>query len=341
MIGPWGNDFSVKWCHGDRKDDVVRFLRAADLAIDDVRVVLGESSEQGVADDEAQVRLTHDTKHGRPVELDLGEESHGTQKMFALAAPWRDSLDNGHIMVCDELHGFLHPALVRFLVEQFHDPELNAKGAQLIFTTHETSILSQDILRRDQVWFCERNSRQETNLFPLTDFRPRQGAENLERSYLGGRYGALPYVRPARIRSNVRGMARRRPEKRFARRGPTREPYDRVLIVCEGERTEPLYLGELADHYRLSTANFKVVGRGADPKTVVREAKEQLRNENSLGENFDRVYCVFDRDEHARFLEACNEARASGLMLARSWPCFEFWLRRNCSPDLGSRMTNS
>ena len=203
VIGPWGNDFSVKWCRGDRKDDVVRFLRAADLAIDDVRVVLGESSEQGVADDEAQVRLTHDTKHGRPVELDLGEESHGTQKMFALAAPWRDSLDNGHIMVCDELHGFLHPALVRFLVEQFHDPELNAKGAQLIFTTHETSILSQDILRRDQVWFCERNSRQETNLFPLTDFRPRQGAENLERSYLGGRYGALPYVRPARIRSNV------------------------------------------------------------------------------------------------------------------------------------------
>ena len=87
-------------------------------------------------------------------------------------------------------------------------------------------------------------------------------------------------------------MARRRPEKRFARRGPTREPYDRVLIVCEGERTEPLYLGELADHYRLSTANFKVVGRGADPKTVVREAKEQLRNENSLGENLPGVLRV-------------------------------------------------
>ena len=60
---------------------------------------------------------------------------------------------------------------------------------------------------------------------------------------------------------------------------------------------------------------------------MVREAIEQLRNENGLGENFDRVYCVFDRDEHATFLEASNEARASGLMLARSWPCFEFWLR--------------
>ena len=122
-------------------------------------------------------------------------------------------------------------------------------------------------------------------------------------------------------------MARRRPAKRIARRGPIREPYDRVLIVCEGKRTEPLYFHELADRYRLSTANFKVIGSGADPKTVVREAKEKLRNENGLGENFDRVYCVFDRDEHATYEEACNEARASGLMLAISWPCFEFWLR--------------
>ena len=122
-------------------------------------------------------------------------------------------------------------------------------------------------------------------------------------------------------------MARRRPAKRIARRGPIREPYDRVLIVCEGKRTEPLYFRDLADRYRLSTANLKVVGSGADPKTVIREAKEQLSNENGLGENFDRVYCVFDRDEHATFREACVEARASGLKLAVSWPCFEFWLR--------------
>ena len=88
-----------------------------------------------------------------------------------------------------------------------------------------------------------------------------------------------------------------------------------------------MYLGELADHYRLSTANIKVVGRGADPKTVVRDAKEQLKSENDLGENFDEVYCVFDRDEHTTFLEASNEAEAAGLKLARSWPCFEFWLR--------------
>ena len=100
-------------------------------------------------------------------------------------------------MVLDELHDQLHPALVRFLIELFHDPRRNDKGAQLIFSTHETSILNQDVFWRDQIWFCERNAEQATTLFPLTDFRPRKGVENLERSYLAGRYDAVPYLEPA------------------------------------------------------------------------------------------------------------------------------------------------
>ena len=122
-------------------------------------------------------------------------------------------------------------------------------------------------------------------------------------------------------------MARRPPRNRIARQGPKREQYDRVLIVCEGSRTEPLYFGDIAGRYRLSTANIKVIGSGADPRTVVREARKERDRERRRGEEYDRVYCVFDRDEHATFQEACNEARASGLQLARSWPCFEFWLR--------------
>ena len=213
-MGGWTNEFSIEWCGGDRKAEVVRFLGAADLAIEDLRVIQEDFSPETLPDDmpsdlkhairkrfsEAKVmrvRLSHDTKGGQPVELDLDEESDGTQKMFALSAPWLDSLDNGHVIVFDELHDNLHPALVRFLVDRFHDPQVNAKGAQLVFTTHDTSILSQDVFRRDQIWFCERNTRQETNVFPLTDFRPRRGVENLERSYLSGRYGALPYLRSA------------------------------------------------------------------------------------------------------------------------------------------------
>ena len=122
-------------------------------------------------------------------------------------------------------------------------------------------------------------------------------------------------------------MARRRPRNRPVRSGSKREPYDRVLIVCEGQRTEPLYFQDIVDRYRLSIANIKVIGSGADPKTVVREAKKERDRERRRGEKFDRVYCVFDRDEHATFQAACDEARASRLCLTRSWPCFEFWLR--------------
>ena len=77
----------------------------------------------------------------------------------------------------------------------FHGPKANANGAQLIFSTHDTSILNQGIFRRDHIWFCVRNSRQETSVIPLTDFRPRRGVENLERSNLGGWYGAVPVLR--------------------------------------------------------------------------------------------------------------------------------------------------
>ena len=125
------------------------------------------------------------------------DESDGTQKIFALAGYWLNILKNGHTLVVDELHAHLHPKLVKFLIDLFHDPKANAHGAQLIFTTHDTSILDQDVIRRDQVWLLERNAHQATQLFPLTDFRPRKGLENLERAYLTGRYGALPRARPS------------------------------------------------------------------------------------------------------------------------------------------------
>ena len=130
-------------------------------------------------------------------ELNFEDESDGTQKVFALAGPWLDTLRNGHVLVVDELHDNLHSAIVRFLVQRFHDPEVNTGNAQLVFSTHDTSILNQDVFRRDQIWFCERNRLQETKLFQLKDFAPRKGVENLERSYLAGRYGALPFIASA------------------------------------------------------------------------------------------------------------------------------------------------
>ena len=191
-IGGWEPIYSAQCAQGERKAAVVGFLQAADLAVSDLRVVEQELTEDMTPD----VHLVHQDPAGRPVELELNEESDGTQKMFALAGPWIDVLENGHVVVVDELHDNLHPMLVRHLVERFHDAALDS-DAQLVFSTHDTSILSQDVFRRDQIWFCERNARHETELIPLSDFRPRKGIENLERGYLAGRYGAVPFIRSA------------------------------------------------------------------------------------------------------------------------------------------------
>ena len=208
----WTPNFSLEYCRENDQAGIVNFLAAADLAVTDIRIVEKDFSPEMLPKDMPtklkkdiveklagkktveDVFLRHQPIDGKSAELDMKEESHGTQKMFALAGPWLDSLAEGNVIVFDELHDNLHPALVRFLVSLFHDPEANPHGAQLVFSTHDTSILDRDVFRPDQIWFCERNARLETSLFPLSDFRPRRGVENLEKAYLAGRFGALPYI---------------------------------------------------------------------------------------------------------------------------------------------------
>ena len=206
-IGGWSRGYSARCAQGERKAAVVRFLQEADFAVSDLRVTERESTVDVTPDEllfemallgerDHDVHLVHQDPAGRPVELGLDEESDGTQKMFALAGPWVDVLEKGHIVVVDELHDNLHSTLVRYLVERFHDAALDSES-QLVFSTHDTSILSQDVFRRDQIWFCERNAYHETELVPLSDFHPRKRIENLERGYLAGRYGAVPFIRSA------------------------------------------------------------------------------------------------------------------------------------------------
>ncbi|AGE20039.1 TPA: ATP-binding protein [Serratia marcescens] len=211
-VSGWNNSFSAKRCTENTKKDILGFLKAADVGIDDIlvkkekfnpetlpeempedikKIVISNMKDKEVLD----IYTVHYDDKGESVTFSLEEESHGTQKFFSLAGPWLDALDNGYVLLIDELHDTLHPKLVGFLVKLFNDPMTNKKGAQLIFSTHETSILNQSVFRRDQVWFCEKNDKSETNIYPLTDYSPRKGRENLEAAYLDGRYGALPNIR--------------------------------------------------------------------------------------------------------------------------------------------------
>ena len=125
--------------------------------------------------------------------------SEGTQKLFALAGPIFEILGRGQALVVDELDRSLHALLVRRLIGMFQNPDLNQKGAQLIFTTHDTSLLDGELLRRDQIWFAEKDEDQASRLYPLSDFSPRKG-EALERGYLAGRYGGVPILRTPRLK---------------------------------------------------------------------------------------------------------------------------------------------
>ena len=141
-----------------------------------------------------QLRFSHITERGRAV-FDLMDESSGTRALLFLSGPVLDILKNGLTMVIDELDTSLHPLLVRELVRLFHRPEVNTGGAQLIFTTHDTSLLdAPNLFRRDQVWFVEKDLDQASTLVALSEFSPRKN-EALERGYLLGRYGGVPFTR--------------------------------------------------------------------------------------------------------------------------------------------------
>ena len=137
--------------------------------------------------------FSHRGSKGTDVRLPYELESEGTKRMFALAVALIDTLEDGLVLVVDELDSSLHPLLVSRLIELFHDPDVNTNNAQLIFNTHDTTVLSPDLLRRDQIWFTEKDEGGVSTLYSLLDFKPRKG-EAFGKGYLQGKYGAVPVL---------------------------------------------------------------------------------------------------------------------------------------------------
>ncbi|MFA5243010.1 MAG: AAA family ATPase [Sulfuricella sp.] len=197
-------DFTTELLQTEIGKRAVRdFLTSADISISDVvsvprqgfqqKIMFGPEGAQVTREDREMLmpQFVHKTERGS-ASFELHEESQGTQRLYALAAPVLDVLKHGRLLIVDELDSSLHPLLLRQLVRMFHQPELNPLGAQLLFTTHDTSLLDRTLFRRDQIWFTEKDRDQATHLYPLTDFSPRE-TEAWERGYLIGRYGAVPF----------------------------------------------------------------------------------------------------------------------------------------------------
>ena len=209
------NEYSIDAYSKDENENLKKFtlklLKQADIEIKDYSVEVRETETEPnvmlvfngenlspVAQKRTDVRIKtfHEIKDEKgkmkKYELNYLNESLGTQVLFSFAPILKDVFENGKTIIVDELERSLHHSLVEMIIKFFNDPEINKGNAQLIFNTHDTNLLSLNLFRRDQIWFAEKNSEKgTTDLYPLDDFSVRK-AENIQKGYLNGRYGAIP-----------------------------------------------------------------------------------------------------------------------------------------------------
>ncbi|MEA3451718.1 MAG: ATP-binding protein [Bacteroidota bacterium] len=198
------------------KRKILEFLKRADLGIDDLLITnidaeslpgnIPESLKKAIEKSKEKVKIIGDIKTVHRVyneellktdetaifSMD-NEESSGTNKFFALSGPILDTLENGKILVIDELDAKLHPLLVLHIINLFNSPITNRKNAQLIFASHDTNLLKYGNFRRDQIWFTEKNRYGEVEFYSLSDIKIRKD-EEYEKNYIDGKYGAIPFL---------------------------------------------------------------------------------------------------------------------------------------------------
>jgi AAA15 family ATPase/GTPase len=182
------------------KNRVLKFLKAADIGIEDLEILTINSGQfkespfnavliiKNIYEDKNKIGTT-------PFFLSL-DESEGTRKYFYILGPVIDALEDGGILIVDELDSKLHPNLVCKIVSLFNSKEFNRKNAQLIFNTHDTNLLSSGLFRRDQIWFTNKNKYGEAKLYSLADFKSDEvrKTEPFEENYIRGKYGAVPFL---------------------------------------------------------------------------------------------------------------------------------------------------
>ena len=151
--------------------------------------------ESDVDSKQVAIELAHRSRDGEQIYLELDSESAGTRRLLVMLGFAFQALDEGTPLFVDELDASLHTQAAEAVLRLFCSPETNPKGAQLVATTHDTNLMRAPMLRRDQLWFTEKGSDGATRLYPLTDIRTRKG-DDIEKGYLQGRYGAVPFDDP-------------------------------------------------------------------------------------------------------------------------------------------------
>ncbi len=198
---------------GLKKKQILTLLKSADFNISDIKVTEHELDIESIKSklppellsklmekgndkkfSTKEINFEHEDNKGSLVPMDFeDEESAGTQRFFSLLGPWLDTLEEGYTVFIDEIDTSLHPLLVRELLKLLFCAENNQSGAQILFTTHNPVFLDKTLLRRDQIWFTEKDDAGATTLYPLTDYKER-GEAAIGKRYLAGVYGGIPFL---------------------------------------------------------------------------------------------------------------------------------------------------
>ncbi|WP_309731022.1 ATP-binding protein [Chamaesiphon sp. OTE_75_metabat_556] len=182
----------------DRRQSLINLVRTLDLGIEDIRIVLTpfEDVDETFLHEVKTAHWRYDTDNNKLSieQFDLNnEESAGTQKLYRLSGLLLNLLEDGGVLIVDELDSRLHPLITGAIVKLFNSPKTNPKNAQLIFTTHDTNLLSSNLFRKDQIWFTEKNRYGATDLYSLAEYKiPEQSS--FEQDYIAGKYGAVPFI---------------------------------------------------------------------------------------------------------------------------------------------------
>ena len=195
----------------DLKKFTLKLLKESDIFIKDLRVSYEErdvenssfninNQKQGPLKTKSvkiamDYEITDSQDEKKIYTLDFEDESSGTKILFVLAPILKRAFEKTKIIIVDELEKSLHPTLVKYIIKLFNNEKLNTKNSQLIFTTHAISLLNLDLFRRDQIWFTEKDVLTgNSDLYPLDSFSVRK-EENIEKGYINGRYGAVPFIK--------------------------------------------------------------------------------------------------------------------------------------------------
>lgn len=188
----------------DLKHKLEKLINYADTKIKGLDITKISNSDNNRTDyiwkkSDFNIRGIHDLYDGDnyvgDAYLSLLEESVGTQTLFVLGAKVIESLENGSVLVVDELDTSLHSFITKMIVMLFQDKNINSRNAQLIFTTHDISLLDKDLIRKDQVWITEKNEKGETDLYSLQDFENLREDTSFDKWYLSGKFGGVPQIK--------------------------------------------------------------------------------------------------------------------------------------------------